>query len=339
MAAPDWVKLYPARFLSGVTAQLTMAELGVYALLVLLIDDKGEAIRDDPAWLARMLRHDDPRRKGSASPRALRAAINTLIDLGKVWRLEINGEPYLMAKRCAESIAEAEHNREQWAKNLEHSSRASEPAVNPRRKRDEPAMNPQPTRNQPTPLSNDLSDLSSPSAPPAYALERERDSKERSSQEVAKKEASVGTIPVEPRTAAAPPAAPNPTPKGNAHDKPKPAARGSRIPTDWQPDEKDRRYAADHGLDPNTIAEEFRDWWAAAAGAKAVKRDWHATWRTWCRRAEQQPGGRAAAPLRGHAATHAGFARAAARLERQRAGDDQGDDDTPRLAPPGDDDR
>jgi hypothetical protein len=62
------------------------------------------------------------------------------------------------------------------------------------------------------------------------------------------------------------------------------AGRGSRLAVDWQPSAEDVGYAAAHGLDPGRIAEEFRDYWIAVAGARGVKLDWAATWRTWCRR-------------------------------------------------------
>jgi len=37
-------------------------------------------------------------------------------------------------------------------------------------------------------------------------------------------------------------------------------------------------------LDPERTIQDFRDYWKAAAGSKAVKVDWNATWRMWCRR-------------------------------------------------------
>jgi hypothetical protein len=61
------------------------------------------------------------------------------------------------------------------------------------------------------------------------------------------------------------------------------AARGARLPDDWQPDADLRRFAADLGLDAASVAASFRDYWRAQAGAKARKADWPATWRNWCR--------------------------------------------------------
>lgn len=67
------------------------------------------------------------------------------------------------------------------------------------------------------------------------------------------------------------------------------ASRGTRLPEDWQPDADLAAWTRDavRGVDidlPREL-ERFRDHWHAAAGARAVKRDWAATWRNWVRRA------------------------------------------------------
>ena len=56
-------------------------------------------------------------------------------------------------------------------------------------------------------------------------------------------------------------------------------ARGTRLPPDWKPKPED----------PQSEQElaKFRDYWAAVAGAKGVKRDWDATWRNWIRNSKQ----------------------------------------------------
>lgn len=70
------------------------------------------------------------------------------------------------------------------------------------------------------------------------------------------------------RVESAPRAAPHPTTK-----------RGCRLPDDWQPDEP-----TFGGVNPDQVLPKFRDYWRAASGANAVKADWQATWRNWCRR-------------------------------------------------------
>lgn len=69
------------------------------------------------------------------------------------------------------------------------------------------------------------------------------------------------------------------------------ARRGTRLPPDWQPNLDDRAYAEGLGLDATRIAEAFRDYWHAKAGKDAVKLDWSATWRGWCRREAERGGG------------------------------------------------
>jgi hypothetical protein len=70
--------------------------------------------------------------------------------------------------------------------------------------------------------------------------------------------------------------------------------RGTRLPEGWQPDPEDCTYAIDHGLDPKAITVDFCDYWHARAGPGAIKVDWKATWRRWCRTASERQGGKPA---------------------------------------------
>lgn len=68
-------------------------------------------------------------------------------------------------------------------------------------------------------------------------------------------------------------------------------ARGSRLPADWTLPPDLAAYAASLGMTPTDIereAENFRDYWTAAPGAKGRKADWPATWRTWCRKSMER---------------------------------------------------
>jgi hypothetical protein len=56
-------------------------------------------------------------------------------------------------------------------------------------------------------------------------------------------------------------------------------ARGSRLPSDWQPKEH---------IEQKSELEKFRDYWIAQPGQKGVKTDWDATWRNWVRRAGER---------------------------------------------------
>lgn len=84
------------------------------------------------------------------------------------------------------------------------------------------------------------------------------------------------------------------TPKGSTNGK-----SGTRLPEGWRPDAAGRAYAAERGIDPDTTADAFADWWLAANGPTALKRDWNAAFRTWCRRDSARPVGRSAtSPVR-----------------------------------------
>ena len=67
--------------------------------------------------------------------------------------------------------------------------------------------------------------------------------------------------------------------------------RGTRLPPDWQPSERNLQDAENIGLnaaDAFREAERFGDYWAGCPGQRGLKRDWDATWRNWCRRAVDQ---------------------------------------------------
>ncbi|MDI2112115.1 hypothetical protein [Commensalibacter nepenthis] len=64
-------------------------------------------------------------------------------------------------------------------------------------------------------------------------------------------------------------------------------ASGSRLPSNWYPDAQCRQFAFDLDLCPETLAEDFRDYWHAKVGKEAIKMDWSAAWRRWCRIANQ----------------------------------------------------
>lgn len=61
--------------------------------------------------------------------------------------------------------------------------------------------------------------------------------------------------------------------------------RGSRLPANWSPDAALMSYASERGLDPQRQVEDFCDYWHSAGGKNAVKCDWRAAFRTWCRKA------------------------------------------------------
>ncbi len=67
--------------------------------------------------------------------------------------------------------------------------------------------------------------------------------------------------------------------------------RGTRISDDWQPSQDDYNQALHMGLTVEQVdneANKFRDYWIAKAGKDAVKLNWSATWRNWCRTAKDR---------------------------------------------------
>ncbi len=71
------------------------------------------------------------------------------------------------------------------------------------------------------------------------------------------------------------------------------AAKGARLPADWEPGDEGRAFALGLGIDGRRFDEEaakFCDYWHAQPGVKGRKANWQATWRNWCRNAGQQRG-------------------------------------------------
>lgn len=64
------------------------------------------------------------------------------------------------------------------------------------------------------------------------------------------------------------------------------AARGTRLPKDWLPNDEEILFCKQERPDLNwrDVANQFRDYWVAKAGKDGSKTDWPATWRNWVRR-------------------------------------------------------
>jgi uncharacterized protein YdaU (DUF1376 family) len=67
-------------------------------------------------------------------------------------------------------------------------------------------------------------------------------------------------------------------------------AVATRLPTDWNPSQKDIEFCLKErpDLNPLTVAARFVDHWIAQPGVKGRKTDWSATWRNWVRNERQQ---------------------------------------------------
>lgn len=94
-----------------------------------------------------------------------------------------------------------------------------------------------------------------------------------------------------------PPSAPENTgPSANAEFPVDP--KGTRLPTDWSLPTEWAAWCEEHrpDLDPQLVAEGFKDFWIGKPGKDGRKADWLATWRNWCR--GQKPGTRQAGSAR-----------------------------------------
>jgi hypothetical protein len=64
---------------------------------------------------------------------------------------------------------------------------------------------------------------------------------------------------------------------------------GTRIADDFQPDEQGRQLGVKTFGDQLSIEiDSFRDYWLAKTGEKALRTDWQAQWRWWCRNKHKQ---------------------------------------------------
>lgn len=66
-------------------------------------------------------------------------------------------------------------------------------------------------------------------------------------------------------------------------------SKGEYLPEDWEPSDKAKQWTTENypHVNAGLELEKFVDYWQAASGQNARKRDWDATWRNWIRRAER----------------------------------------------------
>lgn len=63
------------------------------------------------------------------------------------------------------------------------------------------------------------------------------------------------------------------------------ATRGTRLQQEWRPSESNLAYCRQKrpDLDPEVVAENFKDYWLSVPGQRGVKLDWDRTWNKWVR--------------------------------------------------------
>lgn len=69
---------------------------------------------------------------------------------------------------------------------------------------------------------------------------------------------------------------------------------GCPLPHGWTPSGAGIELAISLGLNVSPVLAKFRDYWPAQPGSKALKTDWEATWRNWCRTEAERIAERAA---------------------------------------------
>lgn len=81
MAESPWVKMYTGDFLGGVvTGNMKVEDTGMYAVVLMLIAERGGPIENDKEWLNRMA--------GTDNPRHAARIITRLLDKGKLYLTE-----------------------------------------------------------------------------------------------------------------------------------------------------------------------------------------------------------------------------------------------------------
>jgi hypothetical protein len=86
------------------------------------------------------------------------------------------------------------------------------------------------------------------------------------------------------------------------------------LPEDWRPDESNRDYARDRGLDPDEMFPEFHNYWCYEKGKNVKRVDWSLTWKERCRTLEKRQGRNGQARSNGHYARDNGVVAAVREL-------------------------
>src|SRR3546814_5348741 len=118
MAENPYIKWWTSDFLNGVI-DLTAEEIGVYAVLLALIADRGGPVTDDPQWLAR---------RCGTTTRGFNRIRDRLMDAGKIERRNgLLGNRRMLAEvteRDKKSKQATDAARSRWTKWHEEIGRA-----------------------------------------------------------------------------------------------------------------------------------------------------------------------------------------------------------------------
>ncbi|MTI10204.1 hypothetical protein [Curvivirga aplysinae] len=108
---------------------------------------------------------------------------------------------------------------------------------------------------------------------------------------------------------------------------PKKTKRGTRLPEDWEPTEKEITFAHKEGLTDEQIcieARKFKNYWIGKSGQAATKVDWYRTWENWIlndysstSRNRSGQGGRSGGGGSGTGGIVSGYAQASAEIDAE----------------------
>lgn len=264
----------PDEMIAGIAGQLDPLDFGVYWMICTLIYSRGGPIDDDPVWISRIFRN--------TNPRTVRAAIERLVEAGKVER---NGAE-LMVNRCRTELERALNRTRKASENGAKGGRPSK--KNKGLEKAGGLSGEKLTINYQLTTTNIDSSLRSESISPPLRLSPPDLDEDDEVPFLRDDPAPEPPPPAEPSPEPDPEPAPAPEP--TTKPKPKPAKpttaakRGERLTAEEPPPEwLDWAREAGHRA-PEREWLVFRDYWIAQPGQKGIKLDWFATWRNWIRR-------------------------------------------------------
>src|SRR5215471_7890364 len=269
---PRKYDLNPSEFLAAVAGEMTPAELGVYWMICLLQYERRGPIKNDMTWL---------RRKFKAT-HGLSVVDNIVRKLIASGRVESEGGA-ISVRRVSEEIASAQRRVSEAAARGQRGGMVSN-KTNGLDQARAPAHAPV--------LSTSTSTSTIESPLPSYPSlsESQESSPLLSGPPISKPPQQ--SPPVEPGSTSPPSGGHGG--KGNLNGGNQNAQRrGTRLPPAWQPSQDDQQFAIAWGCDPDTTADEFRDYWLSNPGPIACALDWSAPFRDWCRRKSLSLNGKA----------------------------------------------
>lgn len=251
MSARPWYKRYPSDFIAG-TLSMTLEQKGAYSMVLDLLYDRGGPIPDDSQHIARVC---------GCSTRKWNQLRAELLAMGKLVAMDGCLDNPRSAKQRISEEKEHEKHSENGSKGQDKSK------INQSKIQDKSEIN-----DDASVKNNDLGEIRLPENVVDLTKNQTGIPEARSQKLEARKKEDLFGVPSGP-----------------------PQKKATRLSNDWQASESDRQWCrTEFGWEGERIkleSEKFRDYWCAVGGKGGTKLDWVATWRNWCRNAnERNPG-------------------------------------------------